>query len=107
MQDYHLKVGNREHRCARGVLSSNAHIVNLSLAVVLRVNTQLLISLPLSEVEDIGLKTLIIGPITILGFKVVDNVVRLAGSEAVAIRFREICSLTGLFLLNFTFNIPH
>jgi hypothetical protein len=82
MQDYNLKVGDAVHRCARGVLSSNAHIVNLSLAVVLRVNTQLLISLPLSEVEDIGLKTLRIGPITILGFKVVDNVVRLAGSES-------------------------
>jgi hypothetical protein len=67
MQDYHLKVGDAEHRCTRGVLSSNVHIVNLSLAVVLRVNTQLLISLSLSEVEDTSLKTLRIGPITIQG----------------------------------------
>jgi hypothetical protein len=82
VQDYHLKVGDAVHRCARGVLSSNAHIINLSLAVDPRVNTQLLISLPLSEVEDTSLKTLRIGAITILGVKVVDNVVRLAGSES-------------------------
>jgi hypothetical protein len=81
MQDYHLKVGDAEHRCTRGVLSSDAHILNLSLAVVLRVNTQFLISLTLSEVEDTILKTFRIGAITIQGVKVVDDVVGLAWSE--------------------------
>ena len=81
MQDHHLEVGNAEHRCARGVLSSDAQIINLCLPVVLCVNTQLLISLSMSEIEDTGLKPLIIGAVSILGVKVVDDIVRLAGSE--------------------------
>jgi hypothetical protein len=81
VQDHHLEVGNAEHRCARGVLSSDAQIINLCLPVVLCVNTQLLISLSMSEIEDTGLKPLIIGAVSILGVKVVDDIVRLAGSE--------------------------
>ena len=81
MQDYHLEIGNAEHRSAGGVLASNAHIVNLSLAVVRSVNSQLLISLSLSEVEETCLKPLIIGAVTMLGFNVVDDIVRLAGSK--------------------------
>ena len=81
MQDHHLEIGYAEHRCSRGVLPSYAQIINLCLAVVLCVNTHLLISLTLSEVEDTGLKPLIIGAVTILSFKVVDDIVRLAGSE--------------------------
>jgi hypothetical protein len=60
---------------------SYAQIVNLCLIVVLCVNSQLLISLSLSEVEDTGLKPLRIEPVSILGVKVVDYVVRLAWSE--------------------------
>ena len=58
MQDYHLEIGNAEHRSAGGVLASNAHIVNLSLAVVSSVNSQLLSSLTLSKFEDTCLKPL-------------------------------------------------
>jgi hypothetical protein len=39
MQDHDLEEGDAEHRCARGVLPSYTHFVNLSLAVVLSVNT--------------------------------------------------------------------
>ena len=81
MQYHHFEVGKGRHRCARCVLPSYAHFVNLSLAVILCVQAQLLISLSLSEVEDTGLKPLRIRAITILGVKVVDYVVRLAGSE--------------------------
>jgi hypothetical protein len=68
MQYYHLEVGNAEHWCARCVLPSYAHIVNLGLAVVSSVNTQFLNSLSLSEVEDTGLKLLRIRAIASLGF---------------------------------------
>ena len=67
MQYHHFEVGNAEHRCARCVLPSYAQIVNFSLAVVSGVQTYFLISLSLREVEDIGLKPLRIGAITILG----------------------------------------
>jgi hypothetical protein len=82
MQDYHLKVGDAGHRCARGVLPSNAHIVNVGLSVITSVNTQPFISLSLREVEDTSLKLLRIRAITILGFEVVNDVVRLARSES-------------------------
>ena len=81
MQYYHLEVGNAEHRSAGGVLSSYTHIINLSLAIVPCVNIKLLISLSLSEVEDTSLKLLIIGAITMLDVKVIDNIVRLAWSK--------------------------
>ena len=81
MQDYHLEVGNAEHRGAGGILASYTHIVNLSLAVVQSVNSQFLISLSLSEGEDTSLKPLIIGAVSILGVKVIDDIVRLAWSE--------------------------
>jgi hypothetical protein len=81
VQDYHLEIGNAEHRGAGGVLASYTHIVNLSLAVVPSVNSQLLISLSLSEVEGTSLEPLRIGAITMLGVKVVDDIVRLARSE--------------------------
>ena len=81
MQDYHFEVGNACHRCARGVLAYNTHIVNLSLSVVSCVNTQLLISLTLSKVEDIIIKILIIRPINLLGFKVIDYLMRFTGIE--------------------------
>jgi hypothetical protein len=81
VQDHHLEIGCAGHRCSRGVLPSYAQIINLSLAVVLRVNTKLLVSLTLSEVEGTSLKPLIIGAVRIQGVKVVDDIVRLAGSE--------------------------
>ena len=81
MQDHHLEIGCAGHRCSRGELPSYAQIINLSLAVVLRVNTKLLISLTLSKVEGTSLKPLIIGAVRIQGVKVVDDIVRLAGSE--------------------------
>jgi hypothetical protein len=81
MQDYHFEIGDAGHRCAKGVLAYNAHIVNLSLAVVSSVNTQLLISLTLIEAEDIIIKILIIRPINLLGFMEVDYLMRLAGNE--------------------------
>jgi hypothetical protein len=82
MQYHHFEVGKGRHRCARCVLPSYAHFVNLSLAVILCVQAQLLISLSLSEVEDTSLKLLRIGAITILGFEVINDVVRLARSES-------------------------
>jgi hypothetical protein len=81
MQDYQFEVRKALHRSSRGVLSSNAHFINLSLAVVLRVNSHVLFSLPLSEVEDTSIKFLRIGTVTILGVKVVDDVERLTGNE--------------------------
>ena len=81
MQDHHLEVCYAGHWCSRGVFTSYAQIINLSLVIVLRVNSQLLIFLSLSKVEYTGLKPLRIGSVSILGIKVVDNIVRLARSE--------------------------